>query len=175
MQFIFKHNASELLPFLIETGQHIQDILPMAIDTNNLLHKCKYIITELCTNAIKHSGLPQTTFDIYIENSHLIIKRYGSGLPFYANAVDNNRLLIPHAVKGTVTLTEDDISKLCVQRIDEHSVRFFVEDANMPDIAERQSMGEHFGLIIICRSSDNFTYTRLPDALNIFSVSIRIA
>ena len=149
-------------------------MLPEGDDAEALLHKCKFIITELCTNAIKHSGLQQTIFNIYIENNHLIIKRSGEGLPFYANTVNDNQLLIPHAVTDTVILTEDDINKLCVQRIDEHSVRFYVEDTNTPSAEGQQSMGEHFGLIIICRSSDNFTYTRQQDALNVFKVSLKI-
>jgi anti-sigma regulatory factor (Ser/Thr protein kinase) len=174
MEFIFHHSTDALLPFLIETGQHIENILPQKNAGQILLHKCKFILTELCTNGIKHSGQPHSIFNIHVEHSDLVIERKDYGLPFHAGKGRKDRLLLPHDVTGTVMLTEDDINRLNMQRIDEHSVRFFVEDVSEAYQPTNQTLNEHFGLIIICRSSTKFTYSRLPDGLNVFAVFISI-
>ena len=174
MQFVFEHNANALLPFLDEIGRHIHTILPGSDDADILVHRCKFILTELCTNGIKHSGQPHSIFNIYVEDKHLVIQRKDRGMPFHPTAGKKGQPVYVQDVEGTITLTEDDINRLNMQRVDEHSVKFYVEEVPLTYIPGRQKMNEHFGLIIICRSSDRFVYSRLPDGLNVFTVFVPV-
>ncbi len=176
MQFSFQHNTHALLPFLLKVNQYLQDKLPPGkYDKEAVLSKCKLIITELCTNSIKHSGLDESFFDITINGNRLIIKRSDKGIPFHPK-IDGKKVALP--LPGNidiVTLTEDDINRLNMQRIDDYTARFYVENTSSGPSFKQDELNEHFGLIIICLSSDNFTYTYdVQETLNEFAAVIEL-
>ena len=173
MQFIFKHNTHALLPFLVEAGRYIETNLATGVH-DALLHKCKFVLTELCTNGIKHSGQPLSIFEITIEDKQLTIHRKDNGLPFKPGLGKNATLLLPDKITDTIILTEDAINRLVMQQIDDYCVRFYVEEATDKKEDAIKTVGEHFGLIIICRSADNFIYTRHPNGENVFSVTLSL-
>ncbi len=174
MQFKFDHDTDTLVPFLLKAQQYIQDKL---IPGNNeeLLNKCKFIITEFCINGIKHSGERQSFFDIYLDNRRLVIEKKDHGSPFRPKAY-NKQMTLPLAeTVDTIILMEDDYNRLNMQRIDEYSVRFYVENIHSAHTYKQQVINEHFGLIIICCSSDSFIYRHhAHDGLNIFTASIQL-
>jgi anti-sigma regulatory factor (Ser/Thr protein kinase) len=174
MEFIFEHDINGLLPFLMKVNRHIEDILPGRDDYEVVLNRCKFILTELCTNSIKHSGLQQSTFHIYVKDGHLVLERKENGNPFLVN-VGNKKVTLPLTHEfDTVILTQDDVNRLTMQRIDEHNVRFYVDEISAAPGFEQQMMNEHFGLIIICLSSDSFIYSRTPGGQNVFTVSLKV-
>ena len=177
MQFIFDNDTNSLLPFLLQAKHYILNELPAGnYDKEGILDRCRFIITELCTNAIKHSGEKQSEFNIYIENSHLIIERRDKGKQLHP-IVNNQKtpLPLPDSM-DLVTLTEDDINRLNMKRIDGYSVRFYVEEITATNSSKQQTVNEHFGLIIICQSSDKFTYSfHAPDSINVFTADIELA
>lgn len=176
MQFIFDHDTNALLPFLVSTGKYLQDaLLPPGCNTELLLNKCKFILTELCTNGIKHSGVPQSTFRFYTEGSHLIIERRDSGQQFHPR-VNNEKVPLPLPPSvDIITLTEDDINRLNMQRVNDYSIRLYVEEIPLRNPFKEQKINEHFGLIIICSSSDDFHYSyNAEERMNIFTALIKL-
>jgi hypothetical protein len=174
MHFMFNHTFDALLPFLQETTQYIKSNIPEGVG-EMVLHKSKFVLTELCTNGIKHAGVPQSSFDITIGYDCVAIVRKDLGEPVYINAQPNNPSALSIDITSMVTLVEDDINRLMMQPTDSQSMRFFVEEVAGAAKKNGPTLVEHFGFIIICQSSSSFTYTRLPTGENVFSVSIPLA
>ncbi|HWB26333.1 MAG TPA: hypothetical protein VG738_12675 [Chitinophagaceae bacterium] len=175
MQFIFTHNASLIRPLLSEVLQYLEELLIVErTDTEDLLHRCKFIITELCTNAIKHSGEAKSILHIYTQEGTLIIKKTDTGKPF-SSCMNNIDISFPLAPEiDTLVLMEDDINRLNLQRVDDYNATFYAEQLNLP-VAAGKRLNEHFGLVLICLSADSFTYTHDPyDGSNIFIASINL-
>ncbi len=171
MPFIFKHSTDALLPFLQETAQHIKNNLPEGIG-EIMMHKSKFVLTELCTNGIKHAGVPQSSFEITVDAGYLTILRKDNGVPFNLEPKQKEQQLLKSETRSDVTLAEDDINRLIMQRINNQTVCFFVEEVPALGKKANPTLVEHFGFIIICRSCSSFTYSRLPSGENVFSVSI---
>ncbi|HVX50918.1 MAG TPA: hypothetical protein VHB48_12215 [Chitinophagaceae bacterium] len=176
MQFIFNHSAAHIRPLLLGIEQHIKkEVTACTDDIDQLLNRCKFIITELCTNAIKHSGETKSVLHVYKHNSELIIKRSDTGKPFSA-IFNNNRISFPlTTTMNMLTLMEDDINRLAMQPLDNYSAMFYTEQKESSEDFTGQKINEHFGLIIICLSASRFVYTYNPDdGSNTYTVSIRL-
>jgi hypothetical protein len=176
MQFIFNHDTNALLPFLLATGKYMQEqLLPAGCNAEAVLNRCKFILTELCTNGIKHAGVPASTFNFYIEDAHLIIERRDKGTQFHPRINGKTMPLPMPASVDIITITEDDINRLNLQRIHDYSIRLYVEEIPSKNDFAQQTINEHFGLIIICSSSDSFVYSyNAEEGVNIFTASIKI-
>jgi len=176
MQFIFNHDTNALLPFLLATGKCLRDdLLPGDYDNELLLGRCKFLLTELCTNGIKHAGVAASTFDIYTDNEHLIIERRDNGKPFHPRVNGETMPLPLPASVDVITLSEDDINRLNMQRLSDYCIRLYVEEIDLKKELRQQTINEHFGLIIICSSADDFTYTYdVEEGVNIFTAMLRL-
>jgi hypothetical protein len=176
MQFIFQHNTVSILPFVIKATHYIKEnVVAGHGDKEQLLNRCKFIITELCTNAIKHSGRHESMLKVFTSGNQLIIERSDNGHPFFIS-LRNMQLSFPLPQEvGSVILMEDDINRLTMQRIHEYSARFWTEQVNAEEKIMQQTLSEHFGLIIICLSSDSFVYTHAPEHnTNTFTATINL-
>jgi len=175
MEFTFDHNTASILPLVLKiTGYIKEQIGGERKSREQLLNKCKFIITEFCTNAIKHSGQQQSNFTVYKNNSSLIIERIDRGHPF--SILWNGNVLsfpLPDEV-NTITLMEDDINRLRLKKINTHAARFYTEQT-LGETINGQYINEHFGLIIICTSSDEFVYTHNPaNGSNMFTATLKL-
>lgn len=176
MQFTFTHNAAGILPFILQATQYIKDEhLNHRADKEQLLNRCKFIITELCTNGIKHAGSQKSTFTIIVRNGNLVIERQDDGIPL--SVTWNERKLqvpIPEEV-NTITLTEDDINCLRMQRINAYSVKFYAQPITPISLHKPPKLNEHFGLIIICLSANSLVYVHDKAAgTNTFTATINL-
>jgi len=160
MQFTFTHNAAGILPFVLITTQHIKDeYIGNRADKEQLLNRCKFIITELCTNGIKHSGRQESVFTITTHNGNLVIERQDDGPPLTV-AWNNISLQVPLPEEiDTITVMEDDINCLQMQKLHKYSVKFYTQPKD-PMLQVPPTLNEHFGLVIICLSADSFIYVR---------------
>ena len=159
MQFIFNNSTPSILPFLLQATQFIrQEVTLEGVQRELLLNHCKFIITEFCTNSIKHSGQPESIFNIYIDGDNLVIEKKDNGAPFSIRWKEHKLSFpLPEHI-DTITLMEDDINRLRMQKLTINSVRFYTEQ-NTGNSDTAHFINEHFGLIIISLSSTRFTYT----------------
>lgn len=159
MQFNFNNTTHAILPFIQQTTQFIRQELTLeGVSKELLLNHCKFIITEFCTNGIKHSGREESLFNIYADGDKLVIEKTDTGAPF-SITWQQQKLTFP--LPGhidTIIITEDDINRLCMKRLGDNSVRFYTEQ-NTDDKRTTQFINEHFGFIIISLSATSFTYT----------------
>lgn len=175
MQFTFTHNAAGILPFIIKTTQYIKDeCIGNHADKEQLLNRCKFIITELCTNGIKHTGAPESVFTIYMHQNSLVIERHDDGVPLGITWQERRiQVPIPKEI-NVITVMEDDINCLRMQKLQDYSVRFFTQPKK-PMLQVPPTLNEHFGLIIICLSANSLVYVHDAAAgTNTFTVTINV-
>lgn len=175
MEFTFEHSASFILPLVHKVTGHIKEqVCDEQKGLEQLLNKCKFIITEFCTNAIKHSGQQQSGLNIYTANQHLFIERTDEGRPFSVKWKGSVLSFpLPEEV-NVITLMEDDINCLRLKKINPNTAKFYTEQKAADHINSRH-INEHFGLIIICTLCDEFVYTHNPaNGSNIFTAKLKL-
>jgi len=176
MQFTFTHNAAGILPFILKATQYIKDeYIGNRDDKEQLLNRCKFVITELCTNGIKHAGRAESVFTITMQDDSLLIARQDDGAPLNITWKETNlQVPLPEDI-STVTLMEDDINCLRMQRLHAYSVKFYTQPITPIALHKPPKLNEHFGLIIICLSTDSFVYVRdEATGTNTFTATINL-
>jgi anti-sigma regulatory factor (Ser/Thr protein kinase) len=140
---------------------------PHSID-ESILSRIKWVITELLTNAVKHSGQAESELNIRISDLELTLQKEDSGKPLNLTAQDNKKIIWPIENLSKpidFPIYHNGMDSLCVRTDDAGKAIFFIEtmaDMEMPGLLTDTS--EHFGLLIMTKASDAFTYEY--DSLN---------
>jgi len=168
--FEFGNSADKLVSSLQYMLDHIAGNIPARADAEDIMFRSKVIITELLTNGIKHAGNSSTLFDIETYSDSLLIRKTDNGLPLYlvnshkhsgAQNEDNKKLISADFLNSLYAIWESD-----------NHIRFASEEVSFDDMPVEQVM-EHFGILIITRSADEFTYTYHKESgFNIFTVKL---
>lgn len=180
MQFSFRNKTGALLPFLKEVEFYVMERLYGNSNIGTLLMRSKYILIEMCTNGIKHSGEDYSTFDVDIEEDNLFISKTDQGKPFAPKGKNGKKCMVfpPQDLqtKLPVTIWEDDLNRLAAKKEQEDTLCFYVEETHHPAPELSSLLERHLGLIIICSASDVFHYRYEADKkLNIFTAKIALA
>jgi hypothetical protein len=174
LTFTFSNQPHDLSSALSSIFTYIENQLPDSAENEPFLLSAKWSITELLTNAIKHGGPHETIFNISLDDQQLIIEKKDSGPPLSLSTIE---------VVDPLTWPLEDIhteqhfslqnygNDLLRVFIDENCRAIFIskeaEEEFMNDPLE--SLSEHFGLLIITRSTDHFIYEYdLINQINIF-------
>jgi anti-sigma regulatory factor (Ser/Thr protein kinase) len=128
-----------------------------------LVSKAKWVIIELLTNAIKHSGMIEVAIEITTNENELIIEKTDDGNPLRLPVQDTQAQLVwplKNIPSGTISVYEDDMHMLYGRIESDCSVTFFAEAKNQEATSfPIENVAEHFGLLIITKSTDSFTYS----------------
>lgn len=157
LEFKFNNSTDALIASLQHMLAYITDIIPAEADNDDILFRCKVIITELLTNAIKHAGENITSFDIETDTRQLIIRKTDHGSPLYLVDMHDHSPADKPANKKLISA--DPLNSLYACWESESSIRFVSEEGSMDDFLAVEEVMEHFGILIISRSADEFTYT----------------
>lgn len=172
VEFEFDNQADKLVSSLEYMLRQITPCIPPHADSHDILFRCKVIITELLTNAIKHAGKGRTRFDVDGDSSGLIIRKTDTGLPLYL--VNTRNITVSEKpAENKRLISADPLSSLYANWETESHIRFTSEEGSLDDFLSVEQVAEHFGILIITNSSDEFTYTYNKHTLeNIFRVRI---
>ncbi len=145
----------------------IGSTLPSNKITHDLIFRSKYILTELITNALKHSDASAAYLNLVITDNKVT----------FIKTDDGNKLTIPTAYdeyKAGYIVTNDIMHTLYA--IDKGDRMFFYcQDNDEPILDIVNDLPEHFGLLIITKASDEFYYSHhAATNLNTFSVTINL-
>lgn len=166
MVFDFDNSAEKLVSSLEYMLGYIAGRIPAQADREDILFRSKVIITELLTNGIKHAGEHHTRFDVEADQRRLLISKTDNGAPLYlvnARQTTDDRKLI----------SADPLNSLYAVWEGENQIRFASEEGSLDDFLSFEQVMEHFGILIITRSADEFTYTwDKGTSSNIFRVLI---
>jgi len=177
-EFIFYAQPQELYPLQSEIIDVIREKIPSKF-SENVEARCKMIVTELLTNALKHSNVPQSLITLLIADQKITLCKSDTGDPFYL-APWNEREAIkwpaPESLHGdNVVIYEDDMCRLLGLIEDSYKITFFTEDLPVIIPPRPKNLLEHFGLMILAKSADEFTYQFDPlNKTNVFKASVLI-
>lgn len=157
-QFTFSNREANSIAALDCILLFIGEEIKNSVNCKNILLRSKWIVTELFTNASKHSGDNVICFEIEIRDKVLQITKSDRGEPF-SLLIDGERKSYPadFTEKDTYLLHEDDLSILYATVTDNAFIFSAEDNIETTDITV-QELNEHFGLAIITRSSDKFIY-----------------
>jgi hypothetical protein len=150
-QFDFLNTSYSISADIKQIIGFIESALPAKSMVNELLFKAKIIVTELLTNSLKHSGINSTIIDVSLNDNLLTISKTDFGNPL--NLITKN---YPANIK--IPITNDILHTLYAVIDSGKHVTFFCDENNMADILAIENIVEHFGLLIITKSADRFTY-----------------
>lgn len=150
--FEFDNQVEKLVTALEYMLGHIATYIQRQANKEDIMFRCKVIITELLTNAIKHAGKASTLFNIEADHGSLAIVKTDKGEPLYLVSAK------PCAGENKLLISSDALNSLYAIWENEDCIRFESGDG-LSDTLSVEQMMEHFGILIITRSSDEFTYT----------------
>lgn len=167
IDIVFKCDREEIPGIVNLCLDHIRKkthTMPVDLVT---LAKLKWVITELLTNAVKHSGMETCTMTFEQDSEQLVLEKEDSGKPLTIFE-NNSSKLVSWPLENLSEPLEFQIyhngmDSLKVRSTQPDSAVFFVEqldDVEMPGLLIDTS--EHFGLLILTKASDEFTYTYDP-------------
>jgi anti-sigma regulatory factor (Ser/Thr protein kinase) len=127
-----------------------------------LMAKIKWVIMELLTNAVKHSGERESVLKIGITPDAIILEKEDYGKPLVLVGQHKKRIMWPleEVVRPVdFPIYHNGMDSLCVRTDETGRATFFIEElAEMEMPALLSDTSEHFGLLIMTKASDEFAY-----------------
>jgi hypothetical protein len=161
-----KSSVEELLDFIVRQ-------LPANVNKDSISFKIEVILIELLTNGIKHAGTKETFLDITVDDKNIHIDKKDFGNRYQPGNITS---LLVHKPGYRELLTQDGLHSMYAVVETDTQIRFVCDEVNDEDTPlDVSNLMEHFGLLIITKASDNFTYEYDIDrGLNTFSVNIEL-
>jgi hypothetical protein len=149
--FDFNNANGNLVPVLKQMLEFIGTNLPAHAGIEKTVFNSRVILTELLTNSLKHSGSKSSLVHITINRLNVIITKTDHGKPL--SLLGHNQL-----IPCKIPITNDILHTLYATAESNQQLCFTCEENNMEDILAIDDIVEHFGLLIITKAADNFTY-----------------
>lgn len=155
-------NLLEEILLLIKTN------IPNGEGTRELLFKSKFILTELLTNAIKHANTHEVTLNIEFTDKFVKFEKQDFGKPLILPHIKNKQF------EDALIVTADVMHTLYA--VDKDGVAYFYCHENAsPSIDADNDFPEHFGLLIITKAADEFSYHYdSANKINTFTATINL-
>lgn len=151
-------------PLLEQMLDFIEQNSPANHSISEVLFKSKFILTELITNAIKHVA-HHSNLTVEINDHCLLLIKTDDG-----DEIKLHNDVAEHHTGGKV-ITSDVIHTLYVKH-ENNQAHFYCEENN-DGLTLDSDFPEHFGLLIITKSSDEFYYTHNTQTkINTFTAKI---
>lgn len=158
-----KASVQELLDFIVNQ-------LPADVNKDSVSFKIEVILIELLTNGIKHAGTKETFLDITVDGPSINIDKKDFGNRYQPGNITS---LLIHNPGHRELLTKDGLHSMYAVVESDTRIKFTCEEVNDDEALDVNDLMEHFGLLIITKASDNFTYEyNIEMGLNTFSVQI---
>lgn len=161
LEFTFNPHPASFRQLLNEILATIHSRMAEQIAGTAVLQKCRWILTELITNAHKHSGKDEACIKLASGSNYLIITREDTGHPLSLRLVSGEHLRWPLTAKecnSTFCIQEDELHSLRVITDNTGTAQFQVSQKAGENGERTNDMLEHFGLIIIASSCERFIY-----------------
>lgn len=171
LELKFTNSADGQMPALQLMLRYIVSCLPAC--PGDIVFRSQVIITELLTNAIKHAGVTSTLFYIEAGPDKIIIEKTDQGPPLELKGIDGP-VACQH-IGQDLLISADPLNSLYATFLADNRIIFRCKENMINDIFPVDLMMEHFGMLIISRSANEFTY-RYDEATrsNIFRAVIEL-
>ncbi|MGY3212320.1 ATP-binding protein [Mucilaginibacter sp. HD30] len=154
-QFVLPNTRETMIGSLMEIRGFINEFLPAHAVNADLSFKMEMVMTELLTNALKHVTDAETCIRIYLDDNYLTIEKTDFGSQFNPQ---NFADIFKQEPGYKILLTHDDLNSVYAVLEMNDTVRFICEQKKSKTGIDINTIGEHFGMIIISRAAEAFTY-----------------
>jgi two-component sensor histidine kinase len=165
---VFRCNQQEISDMLKSCMNHVEQSETEPVDAD-VRSRFKWVVTELLTNAIKHSGVEECLISIQNYQDKLVFEKTDAGNPLALNVNHLSKKvswpLSGDTVPAHFEIYQNGIEALWVSALSSTEAAFSVRqmsEEDQPGISE--SMTEHFGLLILTKASDQFEYQYEPSS-----------
>jgi len=171
-QFSVPNTKEAMVSSLQQIRSFISEFLPAHAVSEDLNYNVEIVITELLTNALKHVKDSETNIRIYLDDNYLTIEKADFGTQFNP---DNFADIFKQTPGYKILLTYDELHSVYAELEMNNTVRFTCETKKNRNRIDINNIGEHFGMIIISRAAEAFTYHfDSASGLNRFNVKMRL-
>ena len=161
---VFKCNRQEISDMLNRCMDYVgNDEMISGGVTPEIRSRFKWVVTEMLTNAIKHSGVDECTLSIKNDAKSLILEKEDVGFPLRLAEPDGqNHISWP--LEGAVLpvnfqIYQNGVESLLLTSTSKTNAVFSVKeigDGALPPVSA--TLNEHFGLLILAKAADEFEY-----------------
>ncbi len=167
------HLNAPLLAFTDQVTDELRMLAAGAISAEAVFN-LRHILAELIGNVRKHAQETVAQFEIALAPGYLLIQRIDEGKPFELPGYGEPPYA-DHIHQKVVSIYSDSLSRVSAKVLDEHTLLFAAEDLNVTRDDEKACLLEHFGLLLISKSAENFWYKFDPESgTNRFFVQLSI-
>lgn len=165
---VFKSNREDIPGTLNLCLKHIRQKVRGPLLDEDMVAKIKWVIMELLTNAVKHSGERESILRIGLTVDAVILQKEDYGKPLTLVGQDRKKIMWPleDMVRPVdFPIYHNGMDSLCVRTDESGRAIFFIEElAELEMPALLSDTSEHFGLLIMTKASDEFAYEHEPDS-----------
>ena len=164
----FTSNREEIPGILRICLDHVVQNTKNASPSPDTFSKIKWVITELLTNAVKHSGTRDCTLNIKVDNNRLFLEKEDRGNALSLTEQETGKIFTwpiqDFTSKLEFQIYQNGDDSLNVRSDDARSARFYVKEMAGPDMPPQlNDTNEHFGLLILTKASHEFCYEYEPE------------
>lgn len=163
---VFKSNREGIPGTLNLCLNHIRQKIDGPPLGEEMMAKIKWVIMELLTNAVKHSGERESVLRISFTTDAVVLQKEDYGKPLALVGQDRKKIMWPleEMVRPVdFPIYHNGMDSLCVRTDESGRAIFFIDklaELEMPALLSDTS--EHFGLLIMTKASDEFAYEHEP-------------
>jgi hypothetical protein len=162
--FIFQHESGDLSLLIRKCLTFIEGQMKLYLIPADVLPKIQWVITELLINGKKHSGVAESNLIFEFNETSLSVIREDLGRPLSVYVDEGSTVLTwplgNDSLDRQFEIYRNGMDSLRIYTENEEKAVFQVtelEDIAMPLLLTNTS--EHFGLMIIAKASDRFSYS----------------
>jgi hypothetical protein len=159
--FVYRHVSGDL-PLMIQQCRHFLNTHSnRRLVSDAFFAKIQWTITELLLNGTKHSGVAESKLNIELHENGIAVVKEDAGNPLKLKVLES-KLVWPiptDHVGQRFEVYQNGMDSLRIRTVSRDKVEFYVtelDDIQMPGLLS--STSEHFGLMIIAKASDVFSY-----------------
>ncbi|KAA0993776.1 ATP-binding protein [Dyadobacter aurulentus] len=131
--------------------------------TPEIRSRFKWVVTEMLTNAIKHSGVDACRLSIESDADNLVLEKEDAGVPLSLRD-PNGSTQISWPLKDALLpadfqIYQNGIESLLLTATSRTNAVFSVKEVGNSDLPPvSDTLSEHFGLLILAKAADKFEY-----------------
>ncbi|MDF3078595.1 MAG: hypothetical protein K0S09_2484 [Sphingobacteriaceae bacterium] len=176
-KFVFRNTSDELYHLINEILSFIKSNI-QAEEYGEISGRCKLVLIELFTNALKHSDANETVLTLQITEDAILLNKADTGKPFSLPESQHSQAIkVPVAgamVGEKIIVYRDDMASLYCKIENPEELSFVVKDYDVEVPPIPTNLLEHFGLMIIAKAADSFSFKYNPQAqTNNFVATLR--
>jgi hypothetical protein len=174
-EFILPRSFTEATSFTLLVCERLEQHLGQAVPHPEMLQRARWIIMELNTNNVKHTNAQDARLLISFDGKDILVEKRDNCRPLALSVQSDGKNccwpLDEQFYNSKFDVYGDDVHTLTAEIDTSGVARFSVIEQT--DRGTEQKINEHFGLLIMARASEEFTYRHdIAAKENIFSCRI---